>query len=132
MARLQWAACCTTDCEKNVLKEGNQSTLERVTSFIQASPNRDDQEKVPSGFIVTGANIASQELLFEQVADTLQETADAKVVRLRSADASNLKAALKKIIHDVTARSTENGDDLEVAVGKDVCHETASLCSFLT
>lgn len=91
-----------------------------MTSFVQQSLDRDDREKIPSGFIVTGANIASQELLFEQVAETLQERADAKVVRLRSTDASNLKAALKKIIHTVTARSSEDGDDLEVAVGKDV------------
>ncbi|KAK6079779.1 origin recognition complex subunit [Seiridium cupressi] len=109
------------DMNKHVLREGNQSTLENVTTFIQESPNRDDQDKIPSGFIVTGANIASQELLFEQVSETLQACADAKVVRLRSADASNLKAALKKIIHDVTARATGEGDDLEVAIGKDVC-----------
>ncbi|KAM0807214.1 hypothetical protein AB5N19_07553 [Seiridium cardinale] len=104
---------------RHVLREGNQSTLENVTTFIQESPNRDDQDKIPSGFIVTGANIASQELLFEQVSETLQACADAKVIRLRSADASNLKAALKKIIHDVTARATGEGDDLEVAIGKD-------------
>ncbi|KAH6646418.1 origin recognition complex subunit [Truncatella angustata] len=102
-----------------VLREANQSTLKNVTSFVRESPARDDQDKIPSGFIVTGANIASQELLFEQLSETLQDHADAKVVRLRSADASNLKAALKKIIHDVTARATEDGDDLEVAVGKD-------------
>jgi origin recognition complex subunit 3 len=77
-------------------------------------------DKIPSGFIVTGANIASQELLFEQLSENLEEKADAKVVRLRSADASNLKASLKKIIHDITARTTEGDDDLEVAVGRDV------------
>lgn len=77
-------------------------------------------DKIPSGFIVTGANIASQELLFEQLSENLEEKADAKVVRLRSADASNLKASLKKIIHDVTTRTIEGDDDLEVAVGRDV------------
>ncbi|KAI4596111.1 hypothetical protein KJ359_005615 [Pestalotiopsis sp. 9143b] len=103
----------------HVLREGNQSTLENVTSFIQESKSRQDKEKIPSGFIVTGANIASQDLLFEQLSENLQEEADAKVVRLRSADASNLKAALKKIINDVTARAAEGDDDLEIAVGRD-------------
>ncbi|ETS86597.1 hypothetical protein PFICI_00425 [Pestalotiopsis fici W106-1] len=103
----------------HVLREGNQSTLENVTSFIKDSTSRQHKEKIPSGFIVTGANIASQELLFEQLSENLEENADAKVVRLRSADASNLKAALKKIIHDVTARTAEGDDDLEVAMGRD-------------
>jgi origin recognition complex subunit 3 len=113
-----------TDSTEHVLREGNQSTLENVTSFIQGSSNRDDKDKIPSGFIVTGANIASQELLFEQLSEDLEENSHAKVVRLRSADASNLKATLKKIIHDVTARASVDGDDLEVAVGKDVCIES--------
>ncbi|KAI0125953.1 origin recognition complex subunit [Xylariales sp. AK1849] len=103
----------------HVLKEANQSTLENVTSFVQESQTRDAIDKIPSAFVITGANIASQELLFGQLSDTLQEHSDAKVVRLRSGDATNLKAALKKIIHDVTARATEDGDDLEVSVGKD-------------
>ncbi|KAF2997790.1 hypothetical protein E8E14_003556 [Neopestalotiopsis sp. 37M] len=103
----------------HVLREGNQSTLKNVTSFIQDSASRQHMDKIPSGFIVTGANIASQELLFEQLSENLEEKTDAKVVRLRSADASNLKASLKKIIHDVTARTTEGDDDLEVAAGRD-------------
>ncbi|KAI1874512.1 hypothetical protein JX265_004720 [Neoarthrinium moseri] len=103
----------------HVLREANQSTLEKVTSFIQESTTREARDKIPSGFIITGANIASQELLFEQLSETLQEDAEAKVVRLRSGDASNLKAALKKIIHEATSRSTDDGDDLDIAVGKD-------------
>lgn len=94
-----------------------------MTSFIQESKSRQDKDKIPSGFIVTGANIASQDLLFEQLSENLQEEADAKVVRLRSADASNLKAALKKIINDVTARAAEGDDDVEIAVGRDVSQE---------
>lgn len=40
-------------------------------------------------------------------------------MRLRSGDASNLKAILKKIIHDVTASAAE-GEDPELSAGKDV------------
>lgn len=108
------------DARKLVLREANQSTLESVTSFVQESQSRSDLNKIPSAFIITGANIASQELLFEQLSESLQEQADAKVVKLRSGDASNLKAALKKIIHSVTARESDEEGDREVAVGKDV------------
>lgn len=111
---------CRLTLEQHVLRKANQSTLENVTSFVKDSETRQETDKIPSAFIITGANIASQELLFEQLAETLQEQADAKVVRLRSGDASNLKATLKKIIHDITARTTDDADDLEVSLGKDV------------
>ncbi|RYP44927.1 hypothetical protein DL768_008672 [Monosporascus sp. mg162] len=96
-----------------------QSTLEEVTSFIRTSASHAPDGKIPSAFIITGPNIASQELLFEQLSETLQTRVKTKVVRLRSGDASNLKALLKKIIHDATARTTEEEADLEEAVGKD-------------
>jgi origin recognition complex subunit 3 len=110
----------STDLGKHVLRDANQSTLQTVTSFVQEPRDRGANGKIPSAFIITGANIASQELLFDQLSERLQEKADAKVVRLRSGDASNLKAALKKIIHNVTARDSTDDDDLELAVGKDV------------
>ena len=78
------------------------------------------EDKIPSAFIITGPNIASQDLLFDQLSEALQTRAKSATVRLRSGDASNLKAVLKKIIHDVTASTADEGDDLEVAVGKDV------------
>lgn len=98
----------------------NQSTLDEVTSFLQATPDHASADKIPSAFIITGPNLASQDLLFEQLSESLQHQVDARVVRLRSGDASNLKAVLKKIIHDVTARDTNDEDDLELAAGKDV------------
>lgn len=91
-----------------------------MASFLQATPDRASTDKIPSAFIITGPNLASQDLLFEQFSETLQIQVDAKVVRLRSGDASNLKAALKKIIHDVTARETDDENDQELAMGKDV------------
>ena len=105
---------------QRILREANQSTLDEVTSFIQGSSEHVPNDKIPSAFIITGPNIASQDLLFDQMADALQTRAKTTTVRLRSGDASNLKAILKKIIHDVTASTADEGDDLEVAVGKDV------------
>ncbi|KAI0889963.1 origin recognition complex subunit 3 N-terminus-domain-containing protein [Annulohypoxylon maeteangense] len=104
---------------QRILRMTNQSTLDEVTSFLQATPDHASTDKIPSAFIITGPNLASQDLLFEQLSGTLQREIDAKVVRLRSGDASNLKAVLKKIIHDVTARETNDEDDLELSAGKD-------------
>ncbi|KAI1208815.1 origin recognition complex subunit 3 N-terminus-domain-containing protein [Annulohypoxylon truncatum] len=104
---------------QRILRMTNQSTLDEVTSFLQATPDHASTGKIPSAFIITGPNLASQDLLFEQLSESLQHQVDAKVVRLRSGDASNLKAVLKKIIQGVTARETSDEDDLELAAGKD-------------
>ncbi|KAI2467714.1 origin recognition complex subunit 3 N-terminus-domain-containing protein [Annulohypoxylon bovei var. microspora] len=104
---------------QRILRMTNQSTLDEVTSFLRSTPDHASTGKIPSAFIITGPNLASQDLLFEQLSESLQHQVDAKVVRLRSGDASNLKAVLKKIIHDVTARETDDEDDLQLAAGKD-------------
>ncbi|KAI1637403.1 origin recognition complex subunit 3 N-terminus-domain-containing protein [Biscogniauxia mediterranea] len=104
---------------QRILRDANQSTLHQVTSFLQDVPNHAPAGKIPSAFIITGPNLASQDLLFEQLSDTLHVQADATVVRLRSGDASNLKAALKKIIHDTVARGAADENDLELSVSKD-------------
>ncbi|KAI1779985.1 origin recognition complex subunit 3 N-terminus-domain-containing protein [Hypoxylon cercidicola] len=104
---------------RHILRKANESTLGDVASFLQATPDHAPTGKIPSAFVITGSNLASQYLLFEQFSETLQSQVDAKVVRLRSGDASNLKAALKRIIHDVTSRETDDENDLELATGKD-------------
>lgn len=94
-----------------------------MTGFVCACSPQHANAKVPSAFIITGANVATQSLLFDQLADTLRERADARVVTLRSADASNLKAALRKIIRHATARLADVGaddDDNDVAVANNV------------
>ncbi len=68
-------------------------------------------DKIPAAFIITGTNIASQNLLFEQLAESLQGSSHSKFVRFRSSEATNLKATLKKIIRDVTNRSVEDEED---------------------
>ncbi|OTA64543.1 hypothetical protein K449DRAFT_404067 [Hypoxylon sp. EC38] len=104
---------------QRILRMTNQSTLNEVISFLQTTPDHASTGKIPSAFIITGPNLASQDLLFEQLSEALQLQVDAKVVRLRSGDASNLKAVLKKTIHDVTARETDDENDLELSTGKD-------------
>jgi origin recognition complex subunit 3 len=91
-----------------------------VTEFVKEASSHTGSAQIPSAFIITGANIASQGLLFEQLSDRLEEHAEAKVVRLRSDDASNLKAALKKIIQAVTAEAPDRDDEQEAVVSKDV------------
>ncbi|EGX90629.1 origin recognition complex subunit [Cordyceps militaris CM01] len=67
-------------------------------------------EKIPAAFIVTGTNIASQDLLFEQLSETLQ-SGSSRFVRLRSTEAGSLKAVLKRIIRTGTSKATEEDDE---------------------
>lgn len=62
---------------------------------------------------MTGPNIASQELLFSQLADRIggEDGSNAIVVNLRSGDATNLKAVLKKLARDATNEEHEDEDE---------------------
>lgn len=104
----------------NVLRDSNRSTLDAVASFVRDAP-AEEPSKMPAALIVTGPNIASQDLLFEQLAERLgHDVAPGRCVRLRSAEAPNLKATLKKIIRDVTRQVVSDDDDGELAAGIDV------------
>lgn len=76
-------------------------------------------DKIPSAFIITGPNIASQDLLFEQLSDSLQRSSPSKFIRLRSSEATNLKNALKKIIQDATSKTlvVDGEEDLQLGQG---------------
>lgn len=110
---------------KNVLREANRTTLEDVSSFIRdAEGDATRGTRIPAGFIIIGPNIASQDLLFEQLSEALSKATQARFVRLRAAGAPNLKAALKKVIRDATAQVSLDGsgdgdEDIEVAFGRD-------------
>ncbi|KAI1437549.1 origin recognition complex subunit 3 N-terminus-domain-containing protein [Xylaria sp. CBS 124048] len=104
---------------QSILRDTNRTTLQQVSSFLQDAPHHTPAGKIPSAFIITGPNIASQDLLFEQLSETLQREASAHVVRLRSSDASNLKAVLRKIIHDIVAKGSDDGDEVEVTMSRD-------------
>jgi origin recognition complex subunit 3 len=84
----------------------------------QADENR-GEVVVPTGFICTGPNIASQSLLFKQLSARLRADVKGPVVNLRSGDASNLKAVLKQIIREATNQAPSD-DDEEMSTEKDV------------
>lgn len=72
---------------------------------------------------MTGPNIASQDLLFEQLSESLGQRSTCRFVRLKSSEALTLKAALKKVIRDAMATEgdgEEDDDDLQVNGVKDV------------
>lgn len=79
------------------------------------------KEQIPAGLIVTGPNIASQELLFGQLATHLRSATDNIVVTLRSGDAPNLKTVLKKVIRDAASSKPDPDDDGQILSQKDVC-----------
>ena len=109
---------------RRILRQANQSTLDDMTSFVRTAatePGVDSTTPViPTAFILTGPNIASQDLLFDQLEETLNLEPTSKCVRLRSADCPNLKAALKKIIRDASFQASGPDDeDPELALPND-------------
>jgi origin recognition complex subunit 3 len=78
---------------------------------------------------VTGPNIASQGLLFNQLSSHLKSEINGPVVTLRSGDTSNLKAALKQIIRDATNQRIDDEDeDDRIILGGNVCTIIILLC----
>jgi origin recognition complex subunit 3 len=78
--------------------------------------------RVPTGFIVTGPNISSHSLLFKQLSTRLKTEINGPIVVLRSSDASNLKAALKQLIRDVTNQRPGDDDEEGLSSDQDVCN----------
>ncbi|KAG6088421.1 hypothetical protein E4U15_006096 [Claviceps sp. LM218 group G6] len=104
---------------ETIMRESNSATLEDVSRFV-ASSKTDCLDQIPSAFIITGPNIASQDLLFEQLSESLpQRSSPSRFVRLKSSEILTLKAALKKTIRDATACAEDvdrgaDGDDLQI------------------
>ncbi|TQV95700.1 origin recognition complex subunit [Cordyceps javanica] len=96
---------------ERILRDSNSATLEQVSSFVRQA-EADCFDKIPTAFIVTGTNIASQDLLFEQLSETLQ-SGSGRFVRLRSTEAGSLKAVLKRIIRTGTSKATGDEEDTE-------------------
>jgi origin recognition complex subunit 3 len=83
--------------------------------------------KVPTGFIVTGPNISSQELLFKQLSSRLKTNIFGPVTILRSGDASNMKSVLKQLIRDVTNQKPNADDEEGPSFQQDVSHNGLSV-----
>lgn len=64
--------------------------------------------------------MASQDLLYEQLSESLQSQADSLVVRLRSSDVSNLRSTLTKIIQNATSKGAPDDEDQELTTSRDV------------
>ena len=77
------------------------------------------RDTVPAGFVVTGPNIASQSLLFNQLSERLKTEINGPIVTLRSGDVSNLKTSLKQLIRDATNQRSID-DEEGVPVEQDV------------
>ncbi|KAJ5038766.1 uncharacterized protein L3040_006446 [Drepanopeziza brunnea f. sp. 'multigermtubi'] len=106
---------------QTILDEANEGTVAEVTAFVNEAKQVDmDSSHLATGFVVTGPNITSQGLLFSQLSTRLREEANGPVVVLRSGDASNLKAVLKKLIRDATNQdSGEDDEDENIASQRD-------------
>ncbi|XP_044714923.1 origin recognition complex subunit [Hirsutella rhossiliensis] len=98
------------DRMQGILRESNSSTLDQVSAFVAAAET-ECVDQIPAAFIITGPNIASQDLLFEQLSETLQRSFASQFVRLRSSEALTLKAALRKTIRDATASGSTSDDE---------------------
>ncbi|OAA63681.1 origin recognition complex subunit [Niveomyces insectorum RCEF 264] len=112
---------------QTVLQRANQATLQAILDFIETS----DGPKLPAAFVVFGPAAATTDLLlFKQLGAALVACGDSgeggnggarafrRMVRLRAAEAPNLRAALKTIVRgatEVTATGDAADDDDVVA-----------------
>ncbi|EPE29227.1 hypothetical protein GLAREA_00387 [Glarea lozoyensis ATCC 20868] len=94
---------------QSVLDEANEGTLADVSQFVNDSEVYRSDDKLPSAFIVTGPNISSQSLLFNQLSTKLRSEINGPVITLRSGDATNLKSVLKIIIRTATNQLLDEG-----------------------
>lgn len=114
------------------MRESNSATLDQVSAFVNDAAaagyacgvfqnvimvrrklidSGTSIDQIPSAFVVTGPNIASQGLLFEQLSETLGQQSASRFVRLKSSEAVTLKAALKKTIRDAMAMTGDAEDE---------------------
>ncbi|KAK6335960.1 hypothetical protein TWF730_003334 [Orbilia blumenaviensis] len=101
----------------DVLAQVNDETLESVSTFVSKAGQDIYGEKLPTGLILTGPNIASHGVLFQQIESRIQSVDKlGRVAILTSKDSSNLKNVLKKIIRCVTEIHDGFDDEDEVVV----------------
>ncbi|CAK7266299.1 Origin recognition complex subunit 3 [Sporothrix epigloea] len=106
------------------LQRSNQATLSSVMDFIE----KPIQSKIPTAFVILGPAATTDMLMFRQLATSLADSEKdinqlSKVsngqrdrcvrcmVRLRAAEAPNLRAALKAIVHAAATRNLSGGSN---------------------
>ncbi|KAF3940932.1 hypothetical protein ABW19_dt0204075 [Dactylella cylindrospora] len=106
------------DVEKrtnDVLAQVNEETLQAVSHFVESAGPDIYGDKLPTGLILTGPNIASHGLLFDQIESRIRSVdKHGRVAILTSKDSSNLKNVLKKVIRSITElhEGFDDEDDL--------------------
>ncbi|KAL1898073.1 Origin recognition complex subunit 3 [Ceratocystis pirilliformis] len=99
--RKNWG--CIDSRITQVLRSANQAMLNQVRDFVKVAATQCGSSHIPAAFVISGPNIASQDLLFEQLSESLTDTLPSRFVRLRSADTGTIKSALKQVVCGVTA-----------------------------
>ncbi|PWW78804.1 hypothetical protein C7212DRAFT_273164 [Tuber magnatum] len=104
---------------KAILDSFNSKTLDDVSAFVRDVAPEKFEGKIPTALVLAGPNIASHELLFEQLAQRIRnQDRTGPVVVLTSKDATNLKTALRKLIRDATQQDEGVDDEEEDIVRK--------------
>lgn len=96
---------------QEILNDANNETLDNILEFVLNAGWEEDSYTIPTGFIVTGPNISSQEFLFNQISSRLRAHINGSVVIIRSTDVSNIKSVLKQLIRDAISQGSEILDD---------------------
>ena len=113
-----WARASVA-CER-ILRQVNEHTLTQVSEFVSHDGVERSQEeavqrqgRIAAAFINTGANISSQGLFFDQLAEKLIDVDGGgnRVVILKAADATaTFKGLLRKIIKEGLVKRQAGGD----------------------
>ncbi|KAG0636478.1 origin recognition complex subunit 3 N-terminus-domain-containing protein [Tuber brumale] len=104
---------------KAILDSFNSKTLDDVSAFVKDATPEKYEGKIPTALVLAGPNIASHELLFEQLAQRIRsQDRTGPVVVLTSKDATNLKTTLRKLIRDATQQDEGVDDEEEDIVRK--------------
>ncbi|KAH8815106.1 origin recognition complex subunit 3 N-terminus-domain-containing protein [Xylogone sp. PMI_703] len=104
---------------RSILNETNEDTLNEVSLFVQKDQQEELRDRISTSFIVTGPNITSQDLLFEQLSERLSREINGPVITLRSGDATNLRACLKKLIRDATNQRPNGEEEESLSIQQD-------------
>ncbi|CUS10166.1 unnamed protein product [Tuber aestivum] len=101
---------------KAILDSFNSKTLGDVSAFVKDAAPEKFEGKIPTALVLAGPNIASHELLFEQLAQRIRnQDRTGPVVVLTSKDATSLKTTLRKLIRDATQQDEGVDDEEDIA-----------------